>query len=302
MKVISFDVGIKNMAYCIFDCSQCISITDWDVLNLVDDETTIDTQLCNQQMKTKTKTCNKKAKYKKGTQFFCKKHAEDSKYLLPSKENSITKMKQKKKDALLSWGKQHFLFLDASMNMNKNELVDTIQTFLNTNCLEPIVISKKNASECDLITIGRSMSAKMDTVNLEDIKEVIIENQISPIANRMKTIQGMLAQYFIIKHEDSNISFISSANKLKPFIKKENSSSNVITNDKVNPNYKEHKHDSVQVCKKLVDHNFPSWKDTLTTKKKDDLADACLQGLWFLMNKNKISYADDLKINSVSLS
>ena len=29
---------------------------------------------------------------------------------------------------------------------------------------------------------------------------VIIENQISPIANRMKTIQGMITQYFIMKN------------------------------------------------------------------------------------------------------
>ena len=35
--------------------------------------------------------------------------------------------------------------------------------------------------------------------DIESITHVFIENQISPIANRMKTIQGMLAQYFIMK-------------------------------------------------------------------------------------------------------
>ena len=39
MKVISFDVGIKNMAYCIFDISSNISqypkIIEWNILNLL---------------------------------------------------------------------------------------------------------------------------------------------------------------------------------------------------------------------------------------------------------------------------
>ena len=41
---------------------------------------------------------------------------------------------------------------------------------------------------------------KMDELYKDDdIDTVIIENQISPIANRMKTLQGMIAQYFIMK-------------------------------------------------------------------------------------------------------
>jgi hypothetical protein len=34
-------------------------------------------------------------------------------------------------------------------------------------------------------------------------------------------------------------------------------------------------------------------------KKKDDLADSFLQGIWYLKNKNIITYAENLKINSV---
>ena len=36
MKVISFDVGIKNMAYCVLDCTQGeLGIIGWGVLNLM---------------------------------------------------------------------------------------------------------------------------------------------------------------------------------------------------------------------------------------------------------------------------
>ena len=39
MKLISFDVGIKNMAYCILEHTiDGVFIENWGVLNLMDDE------------------------------------------------------------------------------------------------------------------------------------------------------------------------------------------------------------------------------------------------------------------------
>ena len=49
------------------------------------------------------------------------------------------------------------------------------------------------------------------------ITHVLIENQISPIATRMKTLQGMLTQYYIDHLENVDITFVSSVNKLKQF-------------------------------------------------------------------------------------
>ena len=35
MKILSFDVGIKNLAYCLFDLSDhSIKILDWNVINI----------------------------------------------------------------------------------------------------------------------------------------------------------------------------------------------------------------------------------------------------------------------------
>lgn len=52
-KLISFDIGIKNMAFCIFDLScSPFSIEKWDVLNLMDVDTTIQ-PLCNCKLKGK---------------------------------------------------------------------------------------------------------------------------------------------------------------------------------------------------------------------------------------------------------
>ena len=76
MYLISFDVGIKNMAYCIFyfNGSELI-VQDWNILNLLENSKIPD--LCSFEMKSKkqTKICGKKAKYKKERLCFCETHA-----------------------------------------------------------------------------------------------------------------------------------------------------------------------------------------------------------------------------------
>jgi hypothetical protein len=136
----------------------------------------------------------------------------------------------------------------------------------------------------------------------------------------MKTIQGMLAQYFIIRDENIAIDFVSSSNKLKQFSgislsKMENILENTMkTNENTaenatekttipgtNPDYKKHKIDGVLYCSRILSNNdfLNQWRTSLDTKKKDDLADCFLQGLWYLKQKNIITYAEDLKIKIV---
>ena len=292
------------MALCVLDCSACIQIESWNILNLIEDGKQEEC-ICNQLGKSNQKKCTSKAKFKKGSQFFCKKHATSSSFIIPTKELQLTKLKNKKKDDLLHWGKQHYLFLE-DKPLSKQEMVSTVDNYLKAHCLEEVRKPKIKASQCDLISIGKAMKEQLNTFDLNDIDYAIIENQISPIANRMTTIQGMLAQYFIMKYPNCNIEFISSANKLKPFSKMEliekPDTGKEPTPKNVNPNYKAHKQDSVSISSTIVTNNFPQWSKSLEIKKKDDLADAFLQGLWYLFHKNNISYADDLKINIVSLS
>jgi len=109
-------------------------------------------------------------------------------------------------------------------------------------------------------------------------------------------LQGMLAQYYIMKDESDSLvlEFISSSNKLKHLVKK----------DSQENTYKQHKLDSIHFCKLFLEANpgFSSWKSALETSKKDDLADCFLQGLYYLKMQKLITYAEDLKINCISLS
>ena len=166
----------------------------------------------------------------------------------------------------------------------KKDAIKQLVEYYDNLSLKPIKKSKNNASNIDLITIGKNIKTEFDKVNFKNVERVIIENQISPIANRMKSIQGMLAQYFIMRHETIQIEFLSSSNKLKGFEK---------AHDNLDSNYKQHKMDAVFHTKRIIENPFfNDWKlHVLNHKKIDDLADAFLQGLWYLNKHNIINIA-----------
>jgi hypothetical protein len=130
---------------------------------------------------------------------------------------------------------------------------------------------------------------------------VVLENQISPIATRMKTLQGMLMQYFIMRCDDVEIACVSSSNKLSWLQAKGESKSksksdckgkseDTNTNANASDGYAQHKRDAVAWCRLLLASNpllCPPHLVTLfdTMKKKDDLADCLLQGLWYLVRE-----------------
>lgn len=324
MKIMSFDIGIKNMAYCILDVSSSISIQNWDVLNLMD----IDTSPMHQcscvtipkSKKLTPKSCIKPASYQKKGKYYCAKHAKDStEYLIPTKQRTLTFLRKQKNEDLSRIGNSHMLFL-SGVPKTKKDMIDTIHTFYENTCFENLVLNKsKNAGETELIHIGKNMKTLLNQVaDIENITHVVIENQISPIANRMKTIQGMLAQYFIMKNTDTDIEFVSSSHKLNQFkditgfslpTKTVNEKS-CHANDNVTTAsasasasaYREHKKGGVEYTRQILTKNpvFENYKDALLdTKKKDDLADSFLQGLWYAKNKKYISYNNDLEISLV---
>ena len=321
MRVISFDIGIKNMAYCIFDISGGIPITihDWNVLNLLDDAPTA--QLCTSFTEIKKKKiiektdkkCSKKAKFEKDGQCFCEKHASTSRFLLPNKEFSPSSLKKMKLEELQEISKKYGVFLEKPIGTiqftppeniilpsTKKGMLEKMLPFFEKNVLQPLKpLKKKTANDTDLVCIGKNMKKMLDEIpGIMDVTHVLIENQISTIASRMKTIQGMCAQYFIMKCSPNIIiEFISSVNKLKDF--KEKTIADVDDNQKAI--YKQHKKDGIVFCKKILDENegFRRWTPSLETSKKDDLADSFLQGIWYLKNRNIITYAENLKINSV---
>ena len=314
-RVISFDVGIKNMAYCIFEVTESIAdkkpqitIIDWNILNMAATDTSaiVNIPLCQHITTSKKnrdgtctqKVCGKKSKFHKDHFYVCEKHGKASTTLkIPVKLFTERQLQTMKMDALKQVALEEDNRLSETIEkMKKQELVNTIQCSFKQHYWDKITESKKtiNASKLDLISIGRNLHKELSQLsNISLLTHVIIENQISPIANRMKTIQGMLAQYFIF-HNIPHIEFVSSSNKLKYFLKD--------TIKSETANYKQHKTDGIQYCKQLLHKYFDvTWLAYLESypQKKDDLADCFLQGIWYL-NQKIITNAYNLKINNVT--
>jgi hypothetical protein len=281
-RILSIDVGIKNLAFCLFEKqinSNHFNITKWDIINLSQED---EIQKC--QCSEKNDTCNKPAKYTLNDSYFCLKHSKKQNYQIPTAELKAAFINRQKIQKLIDIADKYNIHYEKPSK--KNDLLFKINEYITNKCFKEI--TSTNASQIDLITIGKNIKNKFNKLfKIEDkIDYVLIENQISPIANRMKTIQGMIAQYFIMNNNTEHIEFVSSINKLKEITVK-----NAVDQQQQNKksDYKSRKKQGITKCLEILttDHRFNNQITFFNNhKKKDDLSDCFLQGLWFITNKN----------------
>jgi hypothetical protein len=285
MVILSIDVGIMNLALCLMTKNKEIIL--WDVLN-------ISREYCEKKATepsepVKCSLCKNNAKYRKNETLYCLRHSKESAYFIPTKDllpSKIEKMKLQQLKELVDTYSINISSIDKTKKL-KSDYISVIKS----NILEPVEITEKKvkASEISLITISRIMTDKLDKFlenHLHEIESVIIENQISPIATRMTSIQGMLTQYFIMKKREQHIQYISAKNKLKEF-------------DVDKECYKERKKSSIDICKNMLEGQ-PSWYSFfVNNKKKDDLSDCYLQGVWYIDNNKTNTPPSPSQIDSI---
>jgi len=293
--IVSFDIGIKNLAYCVFTTGTAgLSIVGWGIANLALQDA-VEKPQCNCAKARASGPCGKTASYTYGEdQRFCKTHAKSSGKLIPTKELSTAAFKKMKIEELVTLSGKHFIAIGATDK--KPDILAKVVAHFAARTLVPVVVAKsKNANQIHLVEIGKRIKAQFDEVfSRYTPTHVILENQISPIAGRMNTIQGMVAQYFIMRDTDDRlkIDFISSAGKLKGFTDKAQETNT----------YKDHKRDGIAFCHQFMAANplLASFRQIIeAATKKDDLADCFLQGIYYLKRENIIMYSENLKINIV---
>ena len=223
MKILSFDVGVKNLAYCLLDDNNYI-IEDWGILNISIDDVC---EYCGKN----NKKCEKSAKYKTIDNIkLCSSHKllkcyKDKKMNLIKKDNSILKI--------------------------SSNLVD--------------ILDSKD--------------------NFKNVDTVLIENQPALKNPTMKSIQMILYTYFVINGVKnvnstiSNIEMINARNKLKCY-------NGPIVKCDIKDKYKRTKYLGIKYCEYMIIENKKiedKYKNLFnTSKKKDDLSDCYLQGMYWL--------------------
>jgi hypothetical protein len=280
MKILSVDVGIRNLSFCLFEIEDSdktkIEIIKWDNIDL----TTITENKCIEI--DKKGLCDKPAKFMKPNSegCYCLKHSKKQSFLHPTSDLKPSFINKQKIQGLIEIADKYKIKYDKPAK--KASLVTLINEFIVSNCFT--AVQKCNASKVDLVTIGRNIQHKFDEIlcdHLQSINKIIIENQIGPIANKMKTIQGMLSQYFIMRNNNIQIDFISASNKLKDFIP-------TVEEKTEKLDYKQRKKLGIQTTLNIVnnDFRFKFWADFLHKhNKKDDLSDCFLQGMWYIKYK-----------------
>lgn len=256
MNILSIDIGIKNLAFCIANietdiCNNIlnVNIIDWTIINLVNSEICQEIKSCKCNAKL---FLNKKDISNNEYQFYvCNKHS------LKYDKNELNKFKN-----------------ESSNIISLINISDNIIEYLN-NYFHEIKLKKK--------------------ININNLNYIIIENQIGPLAIRMKSIQAMITMYFVY-NKNNNIHYINSTNKLKFFTDKTTS-------------YNDRKKKSIEITKSLLENTYQNkllhksnnnlniniidkekkWLNEFNNNlKRDDLADCLLQLLYFTIeNKNK---------------
>lgn len=286
MKLLSVDVGIKNLSFCLFDYDERektkekdnkIRILKWDNIDLSEKNALTCSELDKNGL-----ICGKPGLYCIPNKSFCLKCSKKQPYLRLTPDLKPAFINKQKIQTLFEITKKYGIKYDDSIVYKKPEIIALINQFVLEKCFTEVC--KSNATKIDLVTIGRNLQHKFDELFYKElcsleIDTIIIENQIGPIANKMKTIQGMLAQYFIMKNNNINIEFISASNKLKNF-----TPINAETGKPEKLDYKQRKQLGVKTSLNFVDTDarFSEWSVFLHNhKKKDDLSDCFLQGIWF---------------------
>jgi len=272
MKIISFDVGIKNLAFCILEIdseNNKYTIEDWGILNLINKP--VFNCSCKQKKKPNI-VCGKKASYfDKNQIYYCKQHAKICDYIIPQKEMSDTSLKRLKISELKDVATLYKVNYESPIK--KADLFEVLMNFKRDNFLRPIENEKVDTG---LVAMSINLTHILDDLlKNHKIDCVLIENQISKIASTMKTIQGMITQYFVMIHVE-NIIYVSSYNKLKMFVE-----------SKKNYTYKERKDLGIRcAAKEIIDTQDAKWAQLFDNhKKKDDMADSFLQALWYIKVK-----------------
>ena len=211
MKLLSIDIGIKNLAIILIETNTKTNITNildkntkttitdnsnnidfkiikWDVINL-----------CEKNNNCSELACKKKPIYFKNNSYYCKMHAKKTNYSIPlCNINTLHKQSLKK---LILYAQEYNIVIDKSII--KPSLIVLLEQHLNSHCLQEV--ANVSANSINLVHIGIAIKNELNKLfkdyNILELDKIILETDLNIQNNQIqiKMKQVKLKIHFLIK-------------------------------------------------------------------------------------------------------
>ena len=149
MKLLSIDIGIKNLSFCLFDINSIETtsnhrkIIKWDNIDLSEKSESKCIEI------DKNGLCDKPAKFSKDGKCYCLKHSKKQTFLQPTTELKPSYINKQKIQTLIEIADKYKIKYENPPK--KTQLVALINEFITNKCFT--AINKTNATKVDLVTI-----------------------------------------------------------------------------------------------------------------------------------------------------
>lgn len=303
--ILSFDVGVINLAYCLLTKKQFIKtdgtkyidwyIKDWAIINLTNRdemkcECGLPAKLTNIVNNTIYYYCKKHGKkintsIKSFDEIYCKINNDMKCCYMINTKNITKKICGKKTTCFKSIDNNEIYYCSThAKQLYKNEC--------NTSKMKSFKFKNSKLLNFDDVKYGLIMELEKRT-NLLTTDYVVIENQPSFKNPRMKSIASTIYDYYLIrgivdkaitKSNITQVKFMSPSNKLK--LATDGDTKQLIKAKATDDTkaYKLTKSLGIKYCTELIQHLPDSIILFNSYKKKDDMADSFLQGAYFYSN------------------
>jgi len=292
MKIISWDVGIKNLAYCIMEKTNNnelpYKIHNWGVLNSIEKCLL---KCCGHGLtpNSSSDNCTRKVLYTNKIygelRGYCAIHKREFTPIdcecIPVKCDDICSFSDKCKKT-------------AQFNINNQLYCKTHKKNIITKFTKHQLLVKYKPPNCntvDIKVLKRNMIELLDNNKdiLLNVDHCVIENQPSLKNPKMKSIAETLYGWFLIRGQIDNqnpiknLTYMCPSNKLK--VNEDNTISILSRSRNSTEKYKLTKQLGIIYCKQLLKNDPDNLTFLGNNSKKDDLCDAFLQGAYYIEHK-----------------
>lgn len=261
MRLLSFDIGIKTLSFAVFDTTARDQLADWKTFNMCERGTIA----CCQT------DCKNNVKFVHNQQMYCKRHAKQVPgALMPGVRRSPTELSRMGVSEVLAVASELGC---VPTSRTKKAAIIAIRAHYDQHTL--VNYEAPKATDMDMVTLAGVIHRDLDAMlpSSLDGYTALIENQLGPTAVRMRCIQAMLTVH-LLHRGCTDVQYVSPRRKLQH-----------LGNDVDVSSYAARKKAAREAVPAALEELGcdKRWLEFFGAhKKQDDLADALLQGRWWL--------------------